>query len=123
MPTSDALRSAVLAALDDVVDPCSVSAGVALGLVQMGLVRDLSVDPSGNVTVVLRLTSPGCMIGVVQFPEQIHKRLASVDGVADVNVEFDHNFDWSEDAVSAQGRERLAEVRKARLLRLTARLR
>jgi metal-sulfur cluster biosynthetic enzyme len=112
------LRSAVEAALDEVVDPCSVSVGVPLGLVQMGLVRELSIEASGQVKVVLRLTSPGCMIGIVQFPDRIRQRLATVEGVNEVEVRFDHNFDWSEDAIAANGRRRLEAIRKARLRRL-----
>jgi metal-sulfur cluster biosynthetic enzyme len=85
----------------------------------MGLVRTVSIEKSGKVTVLLRLTSPGCMVGVAWFPHQIRTRLEALPGVTQVEVDFDDNFDWSEDDIVPEGRTRLAESRIARLRRLT----
>jgi metal-sulfur cluster biosynthetic enzyme len=114
MPTVDELRGLIDAALDSVVDPCSLSAGVPLSISDMGLVRDVSIDPVGKVCVRLRLTSPGCIIGVSQFTREITERVSDIAGVDSVTVEFEHSYDWSEEDISAEGRRRLQLVRRTR---------
>ena len=50
--------------INQVVDPCSASIGIPIGLVDLGLVRSVEVDNAADrpdVIVRLRLTSPGCM--------------------------------------------------------------
>jgi metal-sulfur cluster biosynthetic enzyme len=100
----------VLACLNTIGDPCSAAHGQAMGIVDMGLIESLAIDPTGHVEIQLRLTSPCCgMVGY--FIEEAKKRVGGLAGVAGVAVEADHGLDWSPSMMSEDARRR----RRARL--------
>lgn len=102
-------------ALQDVLDPCSVGRGVAAGLVDMGMVKGvgLSFTPDGRamVTVELRITSPACTFQPY-FEREVRDRLASIDEVDEIRIEWDSEFDWSDDDMSQALKQRLREKRQ-----------
>jgi metal-sulfur cluster biosynthetic enzyme len=105
----------VLRALQDVNDPCSVSVGCPISVVDMGIVRSVSVDvKTGAVDVIMRLTAPGCMYQLA-FQRDVRQRLECLDGVTSVTVDFDSDFEWSEDEIAPAARVRLAATRQRRL--------
>ena len=109
------LRERLLRRLDEVKDPCSVTAGNPMGLAEMGLVRSVDISDAGRVTVVLRLTSPFCeMIGF--FTSQVTEKTADLDGVRTVTVQTDSGFDWSPDDMAPH----LQRQREQRLLAIRA---
>jgi metal-sulfur cluster biosynthetic enzyme len=83
MPTPEQLR----AALADVMDP-----DFDIGIVDMGLVYDLSVN-GGHAKVVMTLTSPMCPHAGAHKQDVID-RLLAVDGVDDVEVEITFTPPW-----------------------------
>lgn len=97
--------------LNEVIDPCSVSAGAPLSILEMGMVTGCEIDNAGHVAIRLRLSSPGCLMGGLMFAPDIEHRLGQVDGVASVSIELDDPHSWSENAISAEGRRRLAAAR------------
>jgi metal-sulfur cluster biosynthetic enzyme len=111
-------ESAVRDALDSIKDPCSISVGAPLGLIEMGLVTGVRVGDDGHVAVDIRLTSPGCMMGILYFDSEIKRRLGAMAGVTSVEVGRTHDLSWSEDDISAHGQELLREVRMKRLREL-----
>ena len=86
----------VMAALELIEDPCSISAGVPLSIRDMGLVEDVNLSPKGDVSIVLRLSSPGCLMGGFYFEPQIAKRVGEIPGVASVSISFGDPLTWSE---------------------------
>ena len=106
-------REQVEAALDGIVDPCSVSVGVPLSIREMGLIDDVVLAEGGQVRIELRLTSPGCLIGVLNFEPEIESVVGAVEGVTGVAVHFNDPLTWTEDRISADGRRRLQEMRAA----------
>ncbi len=118
--TSTVTEEQVLAAINEVLDPCTVAAGCPGGLVDMGLVRSLSVTdgPGGAVVeVVLSVTEPLCIIGHAFVP-RVRDQLDRLDGVARVEVELDNDFgwSWSEDRMTPEYRARLEAHRASRRL-------
>lgn len=104
----------IRARLDEVKDPCSVTAGNPMGLAEMGLIKSTEVSDDGDVSLVLRLTSPFCeMIGFLK--SQAEEKVGALPGVRSVTVTTDSGFDWSPEDMSAEQqrrrRERLAAVR------------
>jgi len=70
----------------------SVLAGVLdpelhASIVDLGMVRDITVDPSGNVTVKVALTTAACPLRG-QIANDVSSKVAGVAGVAGVNVEY-----------------------------------
>jgi metal-sulfur cluster biosynthetic enzyme len=112
VPTVGADR--VSAALQEVLDPCSVGRGVPAGLVDMGMVKavEFSSAPDGQsiVTVELRITSPACTFQPY-FERAVRERLGEVSEIGEVRITWDSEFDWSDDDMSPGLKQRLREKR------------
>ena len=101
----DALRPAILAALDTIKDPCSLAAGTPFGLAEMGIVDTVDISDDGAVTVKLRLTSPFChMIGF--FETEAATRIGAIEGVTSVALKADNGLDWSPSRISQAAQAR-----------------
>ena len=88
------LRDRIVAALDEIKDPCSLATGIPLGLAEMGLVKDVAIGPDGGVAIELRLTSPFChMIGF--FKTEAIRLVGALPGVRSVELRADNGLDWS----------------------------
>jgi metal-sulfur cluster biosynthetic enzyme len=99
-------------ALSTVYDPCSVSAGVPLDVIEMGLVTRLEVDPRGRVAIALCTTSPLCTL-IAGMAAEVERAVSALPGVTRVHVSIDGAADWSEARLSLAARGRLA-ARRAR---------
>lgn len=110
------LRKLILAELDAIKDPCSLATGMPLGLVEMGLVREIEIATDGRVIVELRLTSPFChMIGF--FKTEAADRIGRLPGITAVTLNADNGLDWSPRDISPAAAER----RQHHLQRMEAR--
>jgi metal-sulfur cluster biosynthetic enzyme len=99
-------------ALEQVVDPCSVTAGAPLSVVDMGLISDLRVGEDGRVSLRMRATSAMCtMIGGIM--KDAEDRLARVEGVTGVEITLHSGAIWTEADMTEKGRRAL-EARRAR---------
>lgn len=100
--------------LNEILDPCSVTAGVPAGLCDMGLIRAVEVSdaPGGQrIGVTVGVTEPGCfMIG--PFATEARARLLALPDVEEVELELDNGFDWTEAMMAPDYRARLAEHRE-----------
>lgn len=97
----------VEAALEEVLDPCSVTNGSELNVVEMGLLRDVRIDGS-TVHVDIRVTSPMCMM-VQYFMKEVEARVGPVEGVERVEVTVDKGFEWTPGMMSEEAQERRRE--------------
>jgi|ERR1700679_493348 metal-sulfur cluster biosynthetic enzyme len=106
-----AIEDRVMSTLEEVVDPCSVTAGAPLSVVDMGLISDLVVDTDGNVSLSMRATSAMCTMiaGIMKDAEQ---RLARVEGVTTVQVTLHGGGIWTEADMTEKGRRTLAARRE-----------
>jgi len=103
----------VLAALGEVVDPCSVAAGAPLSLLDMGLVRGWRLTLDGTLEVRLDVTAPVCLMAG-HFVADARERLGALAGVRAVEIRIEPSGEWSPERISDRGRELLA--RRARTL-------
>lgn len=103
------LLAAVDAALEDVVDPCSVAAGTPLSLRAMGLLREVR-ERDGRVTVRFGVTGPGCTF-LGTLARGVERAVAAVPGVRDVAVELDTELTWHPGLLAADARAALAGAR------------
>ena len=113
----------VRAALNTVIDPCSAVAGAPAGIVEMGLVRDLAiVDEGAGVAVRLSIgvTEPGCMMGA-SFALRARESLERLPGISSVDVQLDHEMDWSPRDLNPGYAARLAQVRQTKRDDISAR--
>ena len=105
-PRDDAaLEALIRGVLDGIKDPCSLAAGVPLGLDEMGLIDSIAIAADGAVTLRLRLTSPFChMIGY--FKTEATRLVSALPGVTAVTLEADNGLDWSPSRISPAGQAR-----------------
>jgi metal-sulfur cluster biosynthetic enzyme len=104
----DHRRTAILAELDEIKDPCSMASGVPMGLAEMGLIDTLDISPDGDVAIRLRLTSPFChMIGF--FKTEAQRRVMALPGITSVSLSADNGLDWSPDRISPAAQTRRTE--------------
>jgi metal-sulfur cluster biosynthetic enzyme len=105
----DISEAAVREALDRIVDPCSIATGVPISLVDMGLIKEITIDGS-NVHVTLRLTSPLCFQSA-KIAEAIERNVTSVHGVGSVTCTIDTSMDWMPSMIAPYARHRLRQIR------------
>jgi len=79
MATDDEIRTA----LQRVIDP-----ELGKSIVELGMVRSVSISGDGTVDVTVSLTTAGCPIRN-HFVEAVTREASTVDGVQRVNVSFD----------------------------------
>jgi metal-sulfur cluster biosynthetic enzyme len=102
-------ESAVRNALELIVDPCSIATGVPISLVEMGLVKEIT-SADGDVTIVLRLTSPICWQGA-NILSGVEKAVGTLPGVRSVKCILDPAGEWMPDMMSPGARARLRKLR------------
>lgn len=112
-----ACRPELAAALDAVVDPCSVAAGTPLSLAEMGLLREVR-EHDGDVLIRFSVTGPGCTY-FGAMGAALHAAAAAVPGVRSVHVELDAGLTWHPGLLAPQAAQRLAGVRRPADLGLT----
>ena len=106
----------IRAALERVVDPCSIATGVPINLVDMGMVRTITHD-DGEVRVALRLTSPICW-QAANIVARVEEVLAPLAGVDTVVCTLDPASDWMPDMMASHAREKLRRLRPVTKMRL-----
>ena len=89
MPTKDE----VIEALHQVEDP-----ELGMDIVELGLLYDVEID-GPNVKVIHSLTSMGCPAGPM-IQEDIHRVVAELPGVEDVEIELTWDPPWTPERMS-----------------------
>lgn len=109
------------AALETVVDPCSVAQATPLSLPAMGLVRRRLFGADGELIVDVAVTAPGCAY-VGLFAEAAARALSGLPGVRAVVVRLDTDVVWSEKLLRPDAAGVLAAARDAARAGLARRL-
>jgi metal-sulfur cluster biosynthetic enzyme len=99
-------------ALDRVCDPCSITAGAVLSIVDMGLVRRQHVTADGALEVTVGVTGPGCTyVGLILEAVEREVRADFGDDVR-LTVAVDTAWVWTEADLSPAARAVLAARRR-----------
>jgi metal-sulfur cluster biosynthetic enzyme len=102
--------------LHRVYDPCSLAAQNPISLVDMGLVREWTLDEAGHLDVRMCVTSACCTMSP-HFVRASEAELAKLEGVTSVTVRVDAAVFWTPDLMSERGKEKLEERRRATIER------
>jgi metal-sulfur cluster biosynthetic enzyme len=88
----------VLACLELIIDPCSAASALPMNIVEMGLVKNVSISPDNKVTVELRLTSPGCyMVGYIV--REAKRLIEAFPGLDTADIKADRGLEWEPDMI------------------------
>jgi len=91
-------EDAVRKALRQVKDP-----EINLNIVDLGLVYDVEVQPSGDVDVKMTLTSPGCPSGP-EIMSDAERAVREVPGVRTANIELVWEPFWTPERIEPKVR-------------------
>jgi FeS assembly SUF system protein len=98
---TDALRSAIHAALKKVYDP-----EIPVDIFELGLIYDVFVTAEGVAAIRMTLTAPACP--AAQFlPVQVADAAKSVAGITDAKVDVVWEPGWTKDRMSDVARLQL----------------
>jgi ring-1,2-phenylacetyl-CoA epoxidase subunit PaaD len=101
VPTTRLTRDDILAVLDTVMDP----EVPVLSVRELGIVRDVSMDADGAVTVVVTPTYSGCP--AIRVIEQDITTALHDAGIADVRIETVYAPAWTSDWIAEPARAKL----------------
>ncbi|MFR9774151.1 metal-sulfur cluster assembly factor [Nocardia sp. SC052] len=107
---SSVLQQQVVAALGTVKDPCSIATGRPTSIVDLGLVSLVEVNEEGDVQLILRATSPSCVL-IGSILAAADERIAALPGVRSVRAEIDAIAVWTPEMMTPEGRQRLDSAR------------
>lgn len=88
------IESQVIEALRSCYDP-----EIPVNIYEMGLIYDIQVEPSGNVSIRMTLTSPMCPVAE-SLPPEVERKVKNVPGVTDAQVEVVWEPPWTPDKMS-----------------------
>lgn len=74
------METTIMEALRPVVDP-----EIGMSVVDLGMIREVSIGAEGKVEVKMVLTTPFCPLATF-LTEQVRQAVASVPGVAEAHV-------------------------------------
>lgn len=113
---SQQLAERILAAANQILEPCGLAQGLSVGMVDMGLIRGVDVehrDSGWSVRVRARVTSPDCL-HFVYFERELRAAITEILEVAEINIEWTDGSDWTPDEMSDSLREQLKARRQFR---------
>lgn len=88
-------KELVMEALKPVQDP-----EIRIGVVDLGLIYDVLIEPPGSVTVKMTLTTPACPYGEMLVSE-VHKAAAALEGVTDTEVQLVWEPVWNPETMAS----------------------
>jgi metal-sulfur cluster biosynthetic enzyme len=111
------LAELILAAANQILEPCGLAQGLSVGMVDMGLIRGVDVEQKGSnwsVRVRARVTSPDCL-HFVYFERELRAAIAAIADFEKIDVEWIDGSDWTPDDMSPQLREQMNDRRRKQL--------
>jgi metal-sulfur cluster biosynthetic enzyme len=106
----DEIVTAIKEALDTVVDPCSRMNGTWMSLMELGMIDSVATRNAGGVLIKLLLDDPTCAY-LYEIQRAVRTAALSVPDVSHVEIEVVYDRIWTEDLLSARGREKLRASR------------
>lgn len=76
---------------------------IPVDIYELGLIYEIKVTASGDLTVMMTLTSPSCPVAGT-LPGEVEGKLKGIAGVKDVKVELTFDPPWSQDLMSEEAK-------------------
>lgn len=92
------LREDVIAVLKTVYDP-----EIPVDIYELGLIYEVDVEPTGDIEIVMTLTTPMCPVAET-LPPEVEAKVRDVPGVGHVQLELVWEPPWSMDMMSESAR-------------------
>jgi len=90
----DALKERIVQALHTCFDP-----EIPVNIYELGLIYDITIEPSGAVQLRMTLTSPGCPVAG-SLPGEVQQKILPLDNVTSAKVDVVWDPPWTKDRMS-----------------------
>ncbi|MFB3818361.1 MAG: SUF system Fe-S cluster assembly protein [Candidatus Methylomirabilales bacterium] len=97
----DDIESKAIEALQTCYDP-----EIPVNIYELGLIYDVRVDASGDVHVIMTLTSPNCP-AAAELPGEVESKIRSIPGVTSARVEIVFDPPWDPSRMTEAARLQL----------------
>jgi len=94
----DQIRQLVIDVLRTVYDP-----EIPVDIYELGLIYDISVEPPGNVHVLMTLTAPACPVAG-SLPGEVEEKLMDTPGITNATVELTWEPAWDRHLMSEEAK-------------------
>ncbi|OUR89422.1 SUF system Fe-S cluster assembly protein [Methylophaga sp. 42_8_T64] len=88
------LKEDVIEMLKSIYDP-----EIPVNIYELGLIYDIKISDSGNVSIDMTLTAPGCPVAQT-FPGEVEDKVNTITGVKKTHVELVWEPPWTKDQMS-----------------------
>jgi len=95
---TETLREKIIEAIKTCYDP-----EIPVDIWELGLIYDIDISESNNVTVTMTLTTPHCPAAET-LPADVEQKVSSVEGVASARVDITWEPAWSPQMMSEAAR-------------------
>ena len=97
-------KEAVETVLKTIPDP-----ELGISILDLGLIYNVDVDSTGNVHILMTLTTIGCpLFSLIEGP--IKQEVAKLNGVKDITVELTFDPAWSVEKISEDAKAQLGMI-------------
>ncbi len=76
---------------------------IPVNIFELGLIYEINVSDSGNVKVLMTLTSPNCPVAE-SMPAQVKEEISYLNGVTNSEVEITFDPPWDQDMMSEEAK-------------------
>jgi FeS assembly SUF system protein len=91
---ADEIQARIIDALRTCFDP-----EIPVNIYDLGLIYGLNVDETGDVSIQMTLTAPGCPVAGT-LPGDVQRKVEAVEGVTSAKVELVWDPPWDRDRLS-----------------------
>jgi FeS assembly SUF system protein len=92
------LEEKIITVLKDIYDP-----EIPVNIYEIGLIYKIEINDDFSVKIVMTLTTPNCPVAE-SLPEEVKQRVASVDGVKEVDLELTFDPPWDMEMLSDEAK-------------------
>jgi FeS assembly SUF system protein len=90
------LEKSIVDALKTVYDP-----EIPVDIYELGLIYEIKIPDSKDVTIVMTLTSPSCPVAE-SLPQEVKEKVAGVSGVSSAEIDLTWEPPWDKDMMSEE---------------------
>lgn len=94
----EAKKEEIIKAIKTVYDP-----EIPVDIYELGLIYEIDISDSGQVNVRMTLTTPMCPVAD-SLPLEVQQKVASVEGVSDVELQVVYDPPWNKEMMSEEAR-------------------
>jgi len=90
------LEKSIVDALKTVYDP-----EIPVDIYELGLIYEIKIPDSKDVTIVMTLTSPSCPVAE-SLPQEVKEKVAGVSSVSSAEIDLTWEPPWDKDMMSEE---------------------